>query len=74
METFPFKMLALQECQKSQSDCSTSSLQHTFPPFTKWLALRLRGHLQTEICTLNIIVMLRGLGGYVGSCARDAKH
>ena len=40
----------------------------TKTPLSK--ALRLRGHLQTEICTLNVIMTLRGWGG----CARDAKH
>ena len=29
-----------------------------------------RGHLQTETCTLNVIVTRRGWGG----CVRDAKH
>ena len=28
------------------------------------------GHLQTEICMLNVIVTLRGWGG----CVHDAKH
>ena len=36
------------------------------------ITTKVRGHLQTEICTLSVTVIQRGWGGCVYMC--DAKH